>query len=42
MDIKDVDSGGDAVENDSTHLPVPAAGAPNMLAVPGTVPASPR
>nr|XP_009940968.1 PREDICTED: cyclic nucleotide-gated cation channel beta-1 [Opisthocomus hoazin] len=42
VDIKDVDSGGDAVENDSTHLPVPAAGAPNMLAVPGTVPASPR
>ncbi|KAM6353388.1 cyclic nucleotide-gated channel beta-1 [Alca torda] len=42
VDIKDVDSGGDAVENDGTHLPVPTAGAPNMLAVPGTVPASPR
>ncbi|XP_054055621.1 cyclic nucleotide-gated cation channel beta-1 [Rissa tridactyla] len=42
VDIKDVDSGGDAVENDGTHLPVPTAGAPNMLAVPGAAPASPR
>ncbi|XP_074442879.1 cyclic nucleotide-gated channel beta-1 [Larus michahellis] len=42
VDIKDVDSGGDAVENDGTHLPVPTAGTPNMLAVPGAAPASPR
>ncbi|XP_074738063.1 cyclic nucleotide-gated channel beta-1 isoform X1 [Strix uralensis] len=42
VDIKDVDSEGDAVENDGTHLPVPPANTPNMLAVPGTVPASPR
>ncbi|XP_029882553.1 cyclic nucleotide-gated cation channel beta-1 isoform X1 [Aquila chrysaetos chrysaetos] len=42
VDIKDVDSGGVAVENDSTHLPVPTAGAPNMLAVPSTAPAPPR
>ncbi|XP_052652467.1 cyclic nucleotide-gated cation channel beta-1 [Harpia harpyja] len=42
VDIKDVDSGGVAVENDGTHLPVPTAGAPNMLAVPSTAPASPR
>lgn len=42
MDIKDVDSGGVAVENDGTHLPVPTAGAPNTLAVPSTAPASPR
>ncbi|XP_069651592.1 cyclic nucleotide-gated channel beta-1 [Haliaeetus albicilla] len=42
VDIKDVDSGGVAVENDGTHLPVPTAGAPNTLAVPSTAPASPR
>lgn len=42
VDIKDVDSGGDAVENDGTHLPVPIASSPNMLLVPGTVSASPR
>ncbi|XP_065496938.1 cyclic nucleotide-gated channel beta-1-like isoform X4 [Caloenas nicobarica] len=36
---KDADGGGDAVE-DGTHLPVP--GTPNMLAVPGAAPASPR
>ncbi|XP_010073329.1 PREDICTED: cyclic nucleotide-gated cation channel beta-1, partial [Pterocles gutturalis] len=40
VDIKDVDSGGDAMENDGTHLPVPSA--PNTLAVPGTAPPSPR
>ncbi|XP_027749765.1 cyclic nucleotide-gated cation channel beta-1 [Empidonax traillii] len=38
VEIKDVDS--DAAENDGTHLPVPAASAPNRLAVP--VAASPR
>ncbi|XP_009468763.1 PREDICTED: cyclic nucleotide-gated cation channel beta-1 [Nipponia nippon] len=42
VDIKDVDSGGGALENDGTHLPVPTAGAPKMLAVPGMAPASPR
>ncbi|XP_072729470.1 cyclic nucleotide-gated channel beta-1 isoform X2 [Ciconia boyciana] len=42
VDIKDVDSGGDAVENDGTHLLVPTTGAPNVLVVPGTAPASPR
>ncbi|GAB0195768.1 cyclic nucleotide-gated cation channel beta-1 [Grus japonensis] len=42
VDIKDVDSGGDAAENGSTHLPVPSAGAPNTLSVPGAAPASPR
>lgn len=42
VDIKDVDSGGDAVENDGTHLPVPTASSPNMLLVPGTASASPR
>ncbi|XP_053935154.1 cyclic nucleotide-gated cation channel beta-1 [Cuculus canorus] len=42
VDIKDMDSRGDAVEDDGTHLPVPTAGAPNMLAVPGTPLASPR
>lgn len=36
---KDVDGGGDAVE-DGTHLRVP--GTPNVLAVPGAAPASPR
>ncbi|XP_010127886.1 PREDICTED: cyclic nucleotide-gated cation channel beta-1, partial [Chlamydotis macqueenii] len=41
VDIKDVDSRDDATENDSTHLPVPTAGAPHMLAVP-TALASPR
>ncbi|KAM6409009.1 cyclic nucleotide-gated channel beta-1 [Rhynochetos jubatus] len=40
VDIKDVDSRGDALENNGTHLPVPAASAPNMLVVPGA--ASPR
>ncbi|XP_064314241.1 cyclic nucleotide-gated cation channel beta-1 [Phalacrocorax carbo] len=42
VDIKDVDSGGDALEKDGAHLPVPTTGAPNMLAVPGMAPASPR
>ncbi|KAM6195393.1 LOW QUALITY PROTEIN: cyclic nucleotide-gated channel beta-1 [Sarcoramphus papa] len=42
VDIKDADSGGDAVENDGTYLPVPTAGAPNMLVVPSAAPASPR
>ncbi|KAM6324922.1 cyclic nucleotide-gated channel beta-1 [Podargus strigoides] len=42
VDIKDVDSGGDAVENDGNHLPVPVANGNNMLSVPGTAPASPR
>ncbi|XP_026712559.1 cyclic nucleotide-gated cation channel beta-1 isoform X2 [Athene cunicularia] len=41
VDIKDVDSGEDTVENDGTHLPVPTANSPNMLVVPGTAPASP-
>ncbi|XP_074769841.1 cyclic nucleotide-gated channel beta-1 isoform X2 [Athene noctua] len=41
VDIKDVDSGEDTVEKDGTHLPVPTANSPNMLAVPGTAPASP-
>ncbi|XP_029821370.1 cyclic nucleotide-gated cation channel beta-1 [Manacus vitellinus] len=40
VEIKDVDSPGDAAENDGTPLPVPAASAPNRLAVPGA--ASPR
>uniref|UniRef100_A0A8C4XS74 Cyclic nucleotide gated channel subunit beta 1 n=1 Tax=Falco tinnunculus TaxID=100819 RepID=A0A8C4XS74_FALTI len=42
VDIKDADSGGDAVESDGTHLLVPSAGAPHTLLVPSTVPASPR
>ncbi|PKU42395.1 cyclic nucleotide-gated cation channel beta-1 [Limosa lapponica baueri] len=42
VDIRDVDSGGDAVESNGTHLPVPTTGTPKMLAVPGMVPASPR
>ncbi|XP_059681050.1 cyclic nucleotide-gated cation channel beta-1 [Gavia stellata] len=42
VDIKDVDSGGDAMESDGTHLLVPTASAPNMLAVPGKAPTSPR
>ncbi|KAM9269121.1 cyclic nucleotide-gated channel beta-1 [Cariama cristata] len=42
VDIKDVDSRGDAVENEGTRLPVPTAGAPSRLAVPVVVPASPR
>ncbi|XP_033373171.1 cyclic nucleotide-gated cation channel beta-1 [Parus major] len=40
VEIKDVDSPGHAVEIHGTHGPVPAAGAPNLLAVPGA--ASPR
>ncbi|KAM6380925.1 LOW QUALITY PROTEIN: cyclic nucleotide-gated channel beta-1 [Pluvialis apricaria] len=42
VDIKDVDSRGNAVENDGTHIPVPTASTPNMLLVPGMAPASPR
>ncbi|KAM9289054.1 cyclic nucleotide-gated channel beta-1 [Morus bassanus] len=42
VDIKDADSGGDALEKDGAHLPVPTTGAPNMLAVPSMAPASPR
>ncbi|XP_009289079.2 PREDICTED: cyclic nucleotide-gated cation channel beta-1 [Aptenodytes forsteri] len=42
VDIKDVDSGGDAVENDGIHLPMPTIDTPNMVVVPGMVPASPR
>lgn len=42
VDIKDVDSRGDAVEKDSTHLLVPAAGTPDTLVVPGMALASPR
>ncbi|XP_074958102.1 cyclic nucleotide-gated channel beta-1 [Phalacrocorax aristotelis] len=42
VDIKDVDSGGDALEEDGAHLPVSTTSAPNTLAVPGMAPASPR
>ncbi|KAM9228368.1 cyclic nucleotide-gated channel beta-1 [Leptosomus discolor] len=42
VDIKVVDSGGDAVENNGAHLPVPDTGTPNMLVVPGTALASSR
>ncbi|KAM6250416.1 cyclic nucleotide-gated channel beta-1 [Spheniscus humboldti] len=41
-DTKDVDSGGDAVENDGTHLLMPTIDTPNMVVVPGMAPASPR
>lgn len=41
VDIKNVDSGNNAVEDNWTHLPVPTA-ASNMLEVPGVAPASPR
>ncbi|KAM8984576.1 cyclic nucleotide-gated channel beta-1 [Ara ararauna] len=41
LDIKDVDSGSNAVKDRGTHLPVTTA-ASNMLAVPGVAPASPR
>uniref|UniRef100_A0A8C0UE37 Cyclic nucleotide-binding domain-containing protein n=1 Tax=Cyanistes caeruleus TaxID=156563 RepID=A0A8C0UE37_CYACU len=40
VEMKDVDSPGHAVEIHGTHGPVPAASAPNLLAVPGA--ASPR